>query len=762
VTGTDWGVETAVQVRAMTFGMAKLKLRISPAAQQKIDAWLTLKLSALEPSFSDDIALAVKAGSKKCAVAELARWLDNSPIDREWYNMGSWREPEHPKEWYDWISNEPHTHRICAAFIERVIGFRNGSFRGEFHTAIAKLSPRLTPSFRAGVIAIIGHGYNPNADTLIDGAIIDLSEFEAVVLEAAETSDKSTNSHDRKFWLAMHNRDYGDQAIDHYWEQAGEDGHTAGEVLKAYADARRNTGDWLSLASHPQRASLIWEWINCASRDESDITEAELTALSNAALNHRHEDLFWNLAGKQFKKSLSGQLEVRLRVGSEDRDVRSSAARVALNHTPHLIADLLSPSSRLSVERKLEVSLDIKAALEVDEILVSEQQTLIKKITSHCTPDISQAICRLLGFNDSELTSTAIKVLQSVDESAGIDLNIAVSKALFANGQEISLRLRNVLTTAYDVSQENIELVGQAMELAVQLDDQSLISNGLTHEFARCRVIAMNAIFLASVSPLPQSLLKMRRDGSSLVRKRLVEMLEERPHCDHADALIDLTFDTWTPDEHHHGYTVSYPIADKAADLLLEQSGLTEDQYQNVVNSLKKTDNDDVRLTLLQIMVRHGSQTRRDKIVKIAVGEGRPTYQSLSAKALFFERNHVESRQIDYIKTDRIAAVSPTVACWLVLLLTENASDARNLQLATELATNPDRAVLLAVLFLVTVGAEREAINHGVGDLLDEDVCKSLHATHQTRNPDQLDYLDELGSVQMVETVKSLFRMILK
>ncbi len=607
--------------------------------------------------------------------------------------------------------------------------------------------------------AIIGHGYNPNAETLIDGAIVDINGFEAVVSDAAECSDKSVNSHDRKFWLAMHNRDYDDHAIEHYWEQAGEDGHTAGEVLKAYVDARRATGDWQSLANHPRRASFVWEWINCASRDESDVTEEELTAISKAALKHRHENHFWNLADKEFKKSLSSQLAVRLREGSEDRDVRSNAARVALNHKPLLIAGLLSPSSGLSVERMLEISLDIKAALELDEIPVPEQGTLIKKITSRCTPDVSNAICRLLDLDDSELFPDAEEVLQSVDQTASIDLNLAVSKLLFNHGHDISSRLRSILTTTHDVSEENIELVGQTMDLAVQLNDQSLISLGLAHEFARCRIKAINAIFQASTSPLPHSLLKLRSDDSSLVRKRLVEMLEEAPHGDHSDVLIDLTFDTWTPDQHHHGYTVSYPIAGKAADLLLDQPNLTDDQYQEVISSLKKTDNNDVRLTLLQAMVRHGFQARRDKIVKIAVGEGRPTYQSLSAKALFFERNHLEARQIDLIESERIAVVSPTVACWLVLLLIENASDERVHQLATDLATNPDRAVLLAVMFLVTAGTDQKTLHKKLGKLLGDVKCLAIEVTLETQDTTNLNYLDELGDVRMVEAVKGLFRI---
>ncbi len=113
ITGTDWGLETAVQIRAFTSGMEKLRLRITSASQQKIDTWLTSRLGALETTFRDDIALAVKAGSQKCAVAELARWLDDSPVDREWFNMSSWKEPERSQEWYDWVSTESHTRYLC-------------------------------------------------------------------------------------------------------------------------------------------------------------------------------------------------------------------------------------------------------------------------------------------------------------------------------------------------------------------------------------------------------------------------------------------------------------------------------------------------------------------------------------------------------------------------------------------------------------------------------------------------------------------------
>ena len=119
-------------------------------------------------------------------MAELARWLEESPIDARWFNMTSWKEPKRPNDWYEWLSGEPHTHAICDAFVTRIVPFRNGSFQGKFHESIRKLSSNLTPSFREALRNIIGHGYIPNANTLIDGALVDAEAFTQVFAEAAQ------------------------------------------------------------------------------------------------------------------------------------------------------------------------------------------------------------------------------------------------------------------------------------------------------------------------------------------------------------------------------------------------------------------------------------------------------------------------------------------------------------------------------------------------------------------------------------------------
>lgn len=134
---TDWGTETAAYVIAALPSIAGRSRKVSTSTQERVDMWLTERLASLDVTFPDDLALAAKVGSESCDVAELARWLEVSPVDEQWFNVNSWKEPEKSGKWYERLSGAPHTHAICDAFVTRVVGFRSGWFDGTFHEAIA-------------------------------------------------------------------------------------------------------------------------------------------------------------------------------------------------------------------------------------------------------------------------------------------------------------------------------------------------------------------------------------------------------------------------------------------------------------------------------------------------------------------------------------------------------------------------------------------------------------------------------------------------
>ena len=758
-TGTDWGVETAVQVSSATSSISSLKVSVSASAQKKIDGWLEKRLCGLELSFKDDLVLAANAGSKDCYVAELARWLDTRPIVKNLFDLTTWEEPLRPQSWYDWISSAPCTHVICATFIEKVIGFENWHIVGEFHHSVAKLSSNLTPAFRAGLSGIVGHGYRSNAETLISGAIADLDGFEPVLVEAADVQEKSSRSHERQLWLAICNRDYDDDAAEHYTESAGEDGHTASEILKAYVAARRSAGEWHMLSNHPRRSSLVWSWTESVSVEDGVVEAAEWLALGQAAQGHGHEDHFWDTARKSFASEVIGFLRDRLKEGSKLRRVRVSAARTALKCEPELIRELLSSSSALSVARMLELAIDVHAALETEKKTIEDQRAIVQELTADATNEMSNLIGQVLGLADTSASPDVLEELLSIPIEAGPELNLAISTVLARNGKGVVSRIEHILISEHDVESENIELVVKAMRLAVTHNCYELVSIGLAHEFAGCRIVAMDAVLANASPPLPDSLLEMRRDSSSLVRERLVQMMKKFPHADHTESLIDLTLDTWTPDHHLYGGTVNFPIASAAAELLLEQASLTEDDYKKVVKSLKETGNNSVRLTLLRAMVRHGSPARCEKIIQIAIGEGRPTYQQLSAQALYLERDRLEDYQLEPVKDEDIIRVSPLVACWLTLLLTESLSDERVLSIGKSLAVHSGRRALIPLMLLSTQHENRDELNRALTDLLPSNIASEVTALVAAGSSSSLMLLNELGDVDLVEEVKFFFRL---
>ena len=112
----------------------------------------------------------------------------------------------------------------------------------------------------------MAHGYNPNVETLIRGAIVDLDSYEAVFDETTAYLGKRRMTRDRGSLLALYNRNYDDEAQDHYWESMGEEGYTASEILQAYIEERRKRGEWQALTKRPNLNGFLWEWIRVAQK----------------------------------------------------------------------------------------------------------------------------------------------------------------------------------------------------------------------------------------------------------------------------------------------------------------------------------------------------------------------------------------------------------------------------------------------------------------------------------------------------------------
>lgn len=755
---TDWGTETAVQIVAALRSNKLTDFKITPPTQQRIDDWLTIRLSALDSTFGDDLSTAAKAGSQNCAVAELARWLEESPIDKQWFNMTSWKEPKKSDDWYEWVSGEPHTHAICDAFITRIAPFRNGSFQGSFHEAIEKLSLNLTPSFLRALQKIIGHGYNPNADVLVDGAMVDAEAFADVFTEAAQFFEEQRNKQKREKLLPLFNRDYDDEAIEHYWESMGEDGHTASEILRAYIEMLRERNEWARLTDHPNTCGFMWEWLHVAQKNDCPPCTEELLALSELTKGGRYESNFWELLEKHYDPALESSLQARLVKGSENDDARVSACRTALRHALPLIEGAFLASSELKPQQLLELALDVQTCLDDEKGKISSLD--FSKLTSELDQISKDAISATLEGNGVGISAPCRDFLVSIPEDTHHSLNLAVSRTLTQCGQNVEGRLTNILSATLEVDEGNIDIATQAMQLATTIAANSLVDLGLQHDFARVRIEAMNAIFASSTDALPALLLETHRDASSLVRRRLVEMLTEKQDRSHIPTLIQLSYDTWTPDHHqHYEENVSFPIAESAIELLREQPSLSDEVYQELVKSLRVTKNYDVRLQLLRTMARHGEVARQAKLVKIAIGEGRPTFQELVARALFFESDSFDSGNLELVDDDKLASVGPEVCIWLCMLTALVAPEDRLMQATKTLATNPDRQVFVSLILLIIPKHRTEAQYETIANFLPKDVVAKLETMVETECSEDLTFLDALGEVKSVERIKWAFRI---
>ena len=760
--GTDWGTETAAQVIAALSSVSGVKRRISTATQEHVDKWLTQRLASLDDTFPDDLTLAAKVGSDGCDVAELARWLDESPVSEEWFDLTSWKEPEKPREWYQRLSRAPHTFAICDAFITRVVGFRRGWFDCTFHEAIAKFSPDLTPSFRAALGKVVAHGYNSGAETLIRGAIVDLDSYEGVFDDTAAHLGSKRKTRDRSALLALYNGNYDHEAQDYYWESLGEEGYTASEILQAYIEERRNRGEWQALTERPNQNGFLWEWISAARKSDRAPPVEELVALGRVSSDSRYEDDYWELIAKHCDKALMERLRDRLREGSGDDATRASATTVALRHAPDLIGGLFSDGSGVSTQRLLELALDVRACLDDEGAAEWGERPEFDTLIGSADETTREAIGCLLGSGDVEVSDAGLARLTGIPRDAPTALNLSVARALRRSGHDVVERLKHLLSSALEVTDENIELAEQAMKLAASCRVKELVHLGLQHDFARVRLEAMNALGEESPGPLPQEVLDKRCDPSNLVRRHLVEMLKARPDPAHVPTLLKLSYDTWTPDHHRQDVTVSYPIAQDAIEILREEQSLGEDVYEELIKSFNSSDNKHVRLQLLRTMVRHGSPERKEKLIEFAIGEGRPTLQRLTAQAVYLEADSVPESRHSLVDDARLAEVSPDVCFWLCLLLSKIAPADRLLQVVQLLATNPNRRVFVVLLYLVRPKHREDAVRDEIERFLPEEVLGALRKMQDTGSADDLSSLDELGDVRSVERIKDSLRVWFK
>lgn len=703
--GTDWGTESAANLTMAAREKAELSLALDPRTQQLLDAWIATRLAARGPDFEDDLKLAAAVGSSACIEAEVARWLMSRPARKtdRWFDFDRWAAPQKSEQWYSRVAAYPATKAICEAFIARILPFGRGSFPEDFANQIGRLASDLTSAFRDAASAIISHGYNPSEDAVSHGALADLDEFEVIVIEAVDYLERLWSEWDAKDWLALKNGEYDDYATEHYYENAGEDGHTASEMLEKYVDARRTRDGWAALVGHPLAKGLLHSWLRVL-RHEREISEAEWRALLSASNGLREEATAWETARTNFPQGLRALLRACLIDGAALRETRIESVRTAVVAAPdELIAAAGSLAGARNDRRLFELALDLRAAKvgEDDKAPYAQAQTPFLSAIGGSVREVVEAL--LIDGLDTSLSTEAIEVIAATDTGSNSGLRLAKARILSANGADVQVPLSELLGALDDDSDDAIADTVKAVDLATTREYWALVRSAMQHRFADVREHALKALAAQSSGPLSADLLALAADKGNRVRKALLALLEQRRDASHLPALLTLAADTWSNADPHYQEPTSYPIAWKAAEILLEPPELPDSSIAEIGTIIRATTDSDVQLTLVRAMVRNGSDDARARVMRMALRTGSPPMHRLAAEALVMESAVVDTALAGEVEDAQLEARTATVAYPMTLLVGLRADDAQILSAARTLAASSFRRILLLPLILAAL-----------------------------------------------------------
>lgn len=758
--GGDWGMEGAALLVQAIQGQPKLNVTMSPRVQAKLDVWLDTRVSAISEAFEDDLKLAAAVGSPSSDISELARWLTNKPKYRDWMFLDTWEAPDHPQEWYQRIAANRVTEAICKTFIKRAVPHQHSRFPDAFADAIGRFSTELTPAFLDAALSIISHGYNHNGDVVLEGAVRDLDGFESVVDAAINYEVELRTKSDEEFWLALKNGDYDQEAAEHYYENASEDGYTAGEFLERYVTERRNRTGWQALRGHRRRDGLLWAWLSVIGKDKETDTD-EWVAVAEAAIGHSHEYRLWEAVRETVPLVLIPVLEARLREGPTNRNARSelmlTAAYSAASSLVDVIEDLVK---QRRIARALSLAADFRSAMESepDKAAFSE---VLSKLTARLPAAIAEAISAIIEASTNRLNPQTLSIIEAIVPESS-ELKLALARILSAHARDVSAIILGVLEAAGDNSDPEISVVTNAVVLARELGYEDVLKCALSHRFAAVRVEAITGLAEQSEGPLSSILLGLAEDKSSKVRKRLVALLKDRRSEEHTETLIKLAGDSWSDSQRYYNEEANFPIAQAASEILLADLPLIDEDLRKRLGSIVKGSGDlNVKLLLLRAMVRSGTQATKRMVVQLAVASGSPPLHRLAAQALVIESSSVDESLVLNVSDESLRARPAQVACFLAVLVGSRADKDRVLVAARMLAANPDRKAL--IIMLVIGASEREVqLQQNLLSMLPRDVQEPVSNALSGGAKLAHTLLESLGDVRVVDAVKRWIKEIIE
>lgn len=556
----QWGVETAARVldaAGRLPGGEHWQLTIHHADQAAIDRWLQEAMLDPGTRLGPLLQLAANVGSLSSKPSDLARWLlyrvQTDPFD----------EGNHPADmdeaWYDSMRSDPRSAMIVNRYVREQLPHEHGQFVQDPVKLLERIAGDLTTTCLATVDALVNAGYEPSFEPVVTGAARAIEAYEAIldkaldVLHTARSGDTQARETRRAIEDGEHDESYAE-----YFEATDydDDGYCAQIIVDTYVTTQRSAGRWQALAGHRLAPELVRFWARDIAHGEVPTNLEEMGAALRAASSTPDEDIVWDAARSNWRPELEPLLITRMSTEPDDGRLRLALAQCALEAAPAvLVAHCKSSHAAL-----VNLLVDIQTLRSRDTALANWETVLA------ALPDTAQQIWQCIAASDKQshsLSGEPLQVLEAVAAGAPLRVLAEVVPLLIASGHTGADAVRALMAT------DKADEAAVAAQAAVALENDELMSLALDHCRAKARAIALMQLGMTSPLPLPNRLLALARDRSSLVRQALVNLLYRRKSEQHVPTITLLVKDTWSDAALEHDAPESYPIARKAVDALI-------------------------------------------------------------------------------------------------------------------------------------------------------------------------------------------------
>lgn len=693
--GEHWGVGVAARIVAAAKRIPELTLVPRPKTADKIDAWLSDHLANPSSKLSEHVSLAAAAGSTSSNAAEFARYLLHRP-DKSFGGFHVWGRPDHPDAWYERLRTDPTISAIAGRFVREMLPDGGDHYSVSLVDDLDRLATNLTPAYLETAAMIVRYGVTYSSDVIAAGALRDLESFEPIidsaVKEVTPTSEEQAKA--RETHLAITNEVYNDDYAEYLADN--EDGYTAGEFLRAYADRIREVKGWRSLAQHRHGKPLLSYWMRSLMNGTKTKppSDDEMAGAFTAAFGSEEEDALWFVLKQHWDEKYLESLLSRIREGATLSATRQAALACLVEQAPDTLEPIIDELRQAGRdERIVELMIDL-AHLKDWRMSDGNKHEAAAAAMIRLEPALRELCEAARNSGDGEpqpLSSAAVALLSKPARSCPSVRALRIRRHLDLSG---SARADIEWTLAHS---DDRDACVEAIVAAIALGIEEVIAAALDHRFAHVVAKALAAVGERVSTPLSADLLALADAKGSPVRKTLVRLLAAKPHPEHLPALLRLVQDQWSSSS-HYGEHDNFPIARSAVDAIAGLAPLDSAILERLQEMAFETSDWLVRAGLFRIIAAQGGRAFQERIFELAVTPGRIGVRDAAAHAMLVKADALDSAVVSQITTNLLSTSVPSVAVMLTLIAALRASLAERLELARGISANPKRRVLILLM----------------------------------------------------------------